>query len=155
MHTWVSQAGCWAGAPALAHLCVRLAGLTQSPADLGCGEGSHWPTCSLTGPPSVPPPLPPAPSRVPRALGSALRGWCRFTSLLLLPLSKSSTDLPQTQEETWHSPLSRSERLCNRAHKLCKCLLAGLFGSAGPELGRSPPHPPPVLDCLLPLPTPP
>ena len=128
------QAGCWAGAPAPAHLRVRLAGLTQSPAGLGRGEGSHWPSCSLTGPPSVPPPLPLAPSCVPRASESALRGWPRFTSLLLLPLSKSSTDLPQTGQETWHSPLSRSERLCSHAHRLCKCLLVGLFGSAGPEV---------------------
>ena len=106
--------------------------------------------------PQCPPTPAPGTSRVPRALGSPLRGWHRFTSLLLLPLSKSSTDLPQTREETWHSPLSRSERLCNRAHRLCKCLLAGLFGSAGPELGRSTPtHTPPVLDCLLPLPSPP
>lgn len=140
--------------PSLAHLRVWLAGLTQSPAGLGRGRSSTG-LAAVSGTPRVPPTLPLAPSCVPRASGSALRGWPRFHFPASSPLSKSSTDIPQTREETWHSPLSRSRGFVTHAHRLCKCLLVGLFGSAEPELGPKLPLLPLVLYCLLPLPSPP
>lgn len=107
-------------------------GLTGSPrAQLALrgGKGSHLPGSGHSRAPESPHPHTPDPGWSPR--WPLFTSWFLFSTFQILqtPISKFRG------KGTWCSPLSRSEMFCNQALGLCKCLLAGLFCSAGARLG--------------------